>query len=138
VAIFDARLTAPAGFATWLFAEMLVSAFATISGFGGWSSKGKPKETKMNKSILSAMALTVALSTGGLLLQHPVSRNLAPGAYADILIVEDSTPRDAPAGEKSAVPTDVQQSGASGRKMTGDDEGSRGDANKGNPPRNPE
>jgi len=93
----------------------------------------------MNKSNLSALALSVAvaLSSGGLLLQHPVSRDLAPGAYADILIVEDTTPRDAAAGEKSAVPTDVQQSGASGRKMTGD-EGSRGDANKGNPPRNSE
>jgi hypothetical protein len=93
----------------------------------------------MNRSTSTVLGLTfaVALSTGAMLVKQPVSKDLAPGAYSDILIAEDS-PRQAPAGEKSAVPTDNTQSGAHSQKMTGTEssaQGSQGDRNNGNPPR---
>jgi hypothetical protein len=96
----------------------------------------------MNKSfsVACGLALAVALSTGGVLLKHPLPQGLAPGAYNDILIVENETQR--PAGEKSAVPTDIPS-----QKMTGtqavpterpqagvESEKMQGDINKGNPP----
>ena len=104
----------------------------------------------MNKLSSPALGLTVAvaLATGALLLKHPSPKGQAPGAYSDILIVEDNSQRAAPAGEKAAVPTDNSQSGAESQesgsesqKMTGTNssaQGSQGDTNKGNPPRTPE
>jgi hypothetical protein len=89
-----------------------------LCAVAGCYQKQSRKETMMNKSNFAALGLTltVALSTGGLLLKHPVptGSNLAPGAYSDILIAEDATPREAPAGEKSATPTDIPGSSKNG------------------------
>ena len=94
----------------------------------------------MNKLSSPALGLTVAvaLATGALLLKHQSPRGQAPGAYSDILIVEDDSLR---AGEKAPVPTDNPQSSAESQKMTGTNssaQDSQGDMNKGNPPRAPE
>src|SRR6476661_7380922 len=73
----------------------------------------KSRRLIMNKLSSTALGLTlaVALSTGGVLVKHPnPPAGQAPGAYSDILIVEDESPRAAPAGEKTAVPTDIPQS----------------------------
>ena len=103
----------------------------------------------MNKLSSTALGLTlaVALSTGGVLVKHPnPPAGQAPGAYSDILIVEDESPRAAPAGEKTAVPTDIPQSGAESQKSgaerttsgTPSAQGAEGDKNKGTPLRTPE
>ena len=99
----------------------------------------------MNKLSSPALGLTVAvaLATGALLLKHPSPKGQAPGAYSDILIVEDNSQRAAPAGEKAAVPTDNPRSGVESQKSVGTGpnssaQGSQGDTNKGNPPRTPE
>ena len=93
-----------------------------------------------NPSIALGLTLAIALTTGTVLVIHPpATGNKAPGAYSDITIVEDETKREAQAGEKAAVPTDVPQSGGDSQKVTGTntppDQGSQGDMNKGNPPR---
>ena len=93
-----------------------------------------------NPSIALGLTLAIALTTGTVLVIHPpATGNEAPGAYSDITIVEDETKREAQAGEKAAVPTDVPQSGGDSQKVTGTntppDQGSQGDMNKGNPPR---
>jgi hypothetical protein len=62
-------------------------------------------------SIAVGLTLAVVLSTGSVLLKDPVPGQ-APGAYSDIVIVQNE--RQAPAGEKSAVPTDTPS-----QKMTG-------------------
>jgi hypothetical protein len=97
----------------------------------------------MNKSSFTALGLTlaVALSTGAVLVRHPSPAGQAPGAYSDILIVEDDSQRAAPAGEKAAVPTDAPQASSPGSEKTSgatsEEEGSHGDTSKGIPPRNP-
>ena len=57
----------------------------------------------MNKSTSIGVGLTlaVALSTGGVLVKRNFPPGLPPGAYSDILIVQDSTQREAPAGAKA-------------------------------------
>jgi hypothetical protein len=90
-----------------------------------------------NSSIALRLTLAIALTTGTVLVKHPpATGNKAPGAYSDIMIAADETKREAQAGEKAAVPTDVQQSGGdSTGTSTPPDQGSQGDMNKGNPPR---
>ena len=93
-----------------------------------------------NPSIALGLALAIALTTGIVLAEHPsTTGKKAPGAFSDITIAADEAKREAPAGEKAAVPTDVPQSGGDSQKVTGSNthpyQGSQGDMNKGNPPR---
>ena len=90
-----------------------------------------------NSSIALGLTLAIALTTGTVFVKHPpATGNKAPGAYSDIMIAADETKREAQAGEKAAVPTDVPQSGGdSPGTSTPPDQGSQGDMNKGNPPR---
>jgi hypothetical protein len=91
---------------------------------------------KKPSSIALALALAVALSTGGVLVPHRPPTHQAPGAYSDIFIVEDDSQRAAPAGEKAAVPTDIPQSVPENLKMSGPtspDQGNQGDTNKRKP-----
>ena len=65
-----------------------------------------------NSSIALGLTMAVALTTGTVLVKHPpATGSKAPGAYSDIMIAADETKREAPAGEKAAVPTGVSQSG---------------------------
>jgi hypothetical protein len=93
-------------------------------------------------SMTVGLTLAVVLSTGSVLLKHPIPGQ-APGAYSDIVVVENETQRQAPASEKSAVPTDTPSQKMTGtqsvpieRPQTGvESEKMQGDSNKGNQPR---
>jgi len=90
----------------------------------------------MKTSSVKALAITLALalSTGAVLLKHPLPKGLAPGAYSDIVITQDDT-RKAPAGEKSATPTDTPApDSATMAAPASPDQGTKDSANKGNPP----
>jgi hypothetical protein len=73
-----------------------------------------------NPSLALGLTLAIALTTGTVLVKHPpATGHKAPGAYSDITIGEGETEREAPVGEKAAVPTDVPQSGGESQKVTG-------------------
>jgi len=60
------------------------------------------QEIEMRRSSSAALMLTIAVafSTGAVLVRPPMPKGLAPGAYSDIVIVQDE------ANSKSARPTD--------------------------------
>ena len=62
----------------------------------------------MSKHSSSALGLTVAiaLTTGGILVEHPANPNEAPGAYSDITIAADN--QNVPPVDKAGNPTPPQ------------------------------
>ena len=69
---------------------------------------GENKEATMSKHSSSALGLTVAiaLTTGGVLVEHPANPNEAPGAYSDITIAADN--QNVPPVDKAGNPTPPQ------------------------------
>ena len=62
----------------------------------------------MSKHSSSALGLTVAiaLTTGGILVEHPANPNEAPGPYSDITIAADD--QKVPAVDETGNPTPPQ------------------------------
>jgi hypothetical protein len=99
----------------------------------------------MKKSSSSALGLTVAiaLSAGGVLTEHPLYTDPAPGAYSDITIAEadnQKTPSQA-GGEPAIAPDKPQLSTSKGDKTPGPKTeealGGQGEQNKGTTRPNP-
>jgi hypothetical protein len=63
----------------------------------------------MNKPTSTTLGLTVAiaLSAGGVLVEHPLYTDPAPGAYSDITIAEADNQKVPPA-DKAGTPTPPQ------------------------------
>jgi hypothetical protein len=89
-------------------------------------------------SMALVFSLSATLAVGGVLVQHPMPKGLAPGAYSDIVIAQ-AEGADRPAGEKSATPTATSKSApeAATMKPTTPAQGSQGDMSKGNTKGNP-
>jgi len=85
-----------------------VPATATTLVLSALVSSEEPQEITMNKLTSAGLGLSVsiALSAGGVLAEHPLYTDQAPGAYSDITIAEADNQKIPPeSADKTAKPS---------------------------------
>ena len=100
---------------------------------------GGIQETTMNKLFPTALGLKVAIaiSAGGVLVQHPLHTDSAPRAYGDITIAESDNQKVLPADKAGTPPQTATPASPSTADAPPAVETTPGEESKGAPPRKP-
>ena len=93
----------------------------------------------MNKVTFTTLGLTVAigLSAGGVLVEHPLYTDPAPGAYSDITIAEADNQKVPTTTDEKGVTSPPQQTKPSAADAPPAVQTTPGEESKGKPPTKP-